>query len=301
MRNIEISRILTAAMETPWAILESKLAEIQLVLIGRLQGAELSAEDREAYLLKAEERQRYQQQGSVAVIPVFGVIAQRMNLMSAMSGGTSTEALARQVREAAADPAVSAIVLNFDTPGGTVSGTPEAHAAILEARSVKPIVGFANSMSASAGYWLMSAASEIVSTPSGQVGSIGVIFMHQDVSAAAEAEGVKTTIIKAGKYKADGNRFEPLSDEARSDIQSKVDAAYSMFVKDVAKGRGVPVGDVKSNFGEGRMLLAADAKAAGMIDRIETLDQTISRLSRSGKSVNSRRALEDQLNLASRF
>jgi capsid assembly protease len=300
MRNSEVSRVIAAARQEAWALMPEKLAQIEAFLHARLNGSEISAADREAYLLKAEQQQRYQQQGSIAVIPVFGVIAQRMSLMGAISGGTSTEALTKQIQQAASDPSISSIILNFDTPGGAVSGTPEAFAAIMEARAQKPVIGFANALAASAGYWLISACSEIVSTPSGMVGSIGVLMMHEDVSAAAEKDGVKVTFITAGKYKAEGNQFEPLSDEARANLQSKVDAAYSMFVKDIAKGRGITSAQVKSDYGEGRVLMASDAKAAGMIDRIETMDQTISRLSRAGKPSNSRKALGEVMDMAAK-
>lgn len=301
MRNSEVVRVLSAARHEPWALMPEKLEEIEAFLHARLNGAEISAADREAYLLKAEERQRYQQQGSIAVIPVFGVIAQRMSLMGAMSGGTSTENLTKQIRDAAADSSVSAIVLNMDTPGGAVSGTPEAFAAILDARSAKPVVASVNAMAASAGLWLASAAGEISITPSGMIGSLGVISMHKDLSVAAENEGVKVTYITAGKFKAEGNSFEPLSDEARAEMQSKVDAAYAMFVRDVAKGRGISAGDVKANFGQGRMLMAVDAKSVGMVDRIESLDQTVARLSRPGGVASSRKAMGERLEMSAKF
>jgi len=301
MRNFEISRVLNAARQTPWAILPEKLAEIQAVLLARLSGAEISAEDRAAYIKAADERQRYQQQGAVAVIPVFGVIAQRMGLMGAMSGGTSTEGLTKQIREAAADPSIASIVLNVDSPGGSVSGLPELHAEILSARASKPIVASSNSTMASAAYYIGSAASEVVITPSGRAGSVGVIAMHIEDSAALAQEGIKVTYITAGKFKAEANPHEPLTEEARAQLQADVDKYYGMFVRDVAKGRGVSVSDVKANFGEGRMLLAQDAKAAGMVDKIESLDQTIARLSRSGGALNSRKALHERLDLAAKF
>jgi len=301
MRNFEISRVLNAARQTPWAILPEKLAEIQAVLLARLSGAEISAEDRAAYIKAADERQRYQQQGAVAVIPVFGVIAQRMGLMGAMSGGTSTEGLTKQIREAAADPSIASIVLNVDSPGGSVSGLPELHAEIMAAREAKPVVASANATMASAAYYIGSAASEVAITPSGRAGSVGVIAMHIDDSAALEQDGIKVTYITAGKFKSEANPHEPLTEEARAQLQSDVDKYYAMFVRDVAKGRGISIADVKSNFGEGRMLLAQDAKAAGMVDRIETLDQTIARLSRSSRPVNSRKAIAERLDMAAKF
>lgn len=301
MRNSEITRIIHAAEHTPWAILETKLIEIREFLIARLNGAEISAEERDKLLVRAESQQRYQQLGSVAVIPVFGTISQRMNMLSAMSGGTSTEMLTKQIRDAAADPSISAIVLNVDSPGGTVQGVTEAHAAILQAREQKPVVASVNAMAGSAAYWLASAASEISITPSGSAGSVGVFAMHKDLSGAAEQEGVKVTYISAGKNKTLGNPFEPLSEEARTYLQGMVDDAYAMFVKDVAKGRGVAVSEVKSNFGEGKMLDAKDALSAGMVDKVESFDQTVARVSRAKATGGSRRALQDRLEMGAKF
>ena len=114
---------------------------------------------------------------------------------------------------------------------------------------------------------------------SGQVGSIGVYGVHEDLSKAAERLGVKTTLISAGKYKTEGNPWEPLSDLARSEMQSKVDAHYRQFTDDVAFGRGVSPGAVVKGYGEGRMLLARPALAAGMVDEIGTLDGVLEGIS----------------------
>jgi signal peptide peptidase SppA len=172
---------------------------------------------------------------------------------------------------------VGTIVLDIDSEGGSVEGTPELWTAIYDARQRKSVVAVANSMMASAAYWLGSAATEIVSTPSGSVGSIGVLHVHAEESKALEDAGIKLTVTKAGKYKGEGSPFEPLTDEAKDFIQSRVDEAYSMFVKDVAKGRGVPVNEVRKAYGQGRLLGAKEAKELGMIDRIATLDETIER------------------------
>lgn len=282
MRNTEISHILHAAYSVPWAIEKSKLDEIFAFLAGRASSVEVSTEERQKLLAAAEDRQRFSRDGAIAVIPVFGTIAQRISMLMASSGGTSTEQLTKQIRASVADPDVYSIVLNIDSPGGTVEGVPEAFAEILKARDVKPIIASVNSRSGSAAYWLAAAASEIVITPSGLTGSVGVFMKHEDLSAMAEKEGVKITYISAGDHKVDGNPFEPLSDDARDYFQKLVDSTYEMFVRDIAKGRGVTTTSVKENYGKGRMLLAKDALAAGMVDKIESFDATVTRLSRGG-------------------
>ncbi len=195
-------------------------------------------------------------------------------------GGTSTECFGAMFAQAVADPNVAAIVINVDSPGGTVSGVPELAAQINAARGTKPIVAVANGMAASAAYWLASQADEIVVTPSGEVGSIGVFCAHFDESGALEQAGVKPTLISAGKYKVEGNPFGPLTDEALASIQSRVDDLYAMFTSDVAKARAMPVDRVRGRaFGEGRMLGAKRSVNSGMADRVGTLSETIGRLS----------------------
>ena len=107
------------------------------------------------------------------------------------------------------------------------------------------------------------------------VGSIGVYTLHQDVSKAIDAAGLKFTFISAGKYKVEGNSFQPLTDEAAKASQANVDSYYGNFTSDVARGRGVPVDQVRNGFGQGRVVKDYDAMRAKMADRIGTLDATI--------------------------
>jgi signal peptide peptidase SppA len=169
-------------------------------------------------------------------------------------------------------------VFDVDSPGGTVTGVPELAAEIFAARGKKPIVAVANGMAASAAIWLATAADQVVCIPSGEVGSIGVYCAHQDVSAAMEKAGVSITFIKAGKFKTEGNPYEPANAEYFAYQQKGVDDTYQDFLAAVAKGRGVSVEKVEADFGQGRMLSAKDALAAGLIDRIATLDEVVSEL-----------------------
>jgi len=275
--------IIQAAMETPWAILPAKLEQIAGFLARKARGEQLSeAEIAAAVGDRQPGGAQVQRVGSVAVIPVLGTIAHRMEQFQSLSGpgGTSTNLLANRIREAAADPAVSSIILDIDSGGGAVGGVPELAELIMQLKQQKKIIAVASDFAASAAYWIAAAASEVVVTPSGQVGSIGVFMMHQDISKMAEMEGVKTTFVHAGPHKVEGNSFEPLSEEARASLQGKVDGYYEMFVKSVAQGRGVTPARVRADFGGGRMLLAKDALAAGMVDRIDTMDGTLERLLR---------------------
>lgn len=282
---MKYERILSEIYRKPWAILPEKLAVIGEIVRLRAAGEKFTKEEIRSRLESLEARAKpgdNQQFGSVALIPVYGVISHRINLMSEISGGTSVEKLTKQFRLALADSAVKAIVFDVDSPGGGVEGIPELASEILQSRGQKKIVAVANSLAASAAYWIASAADELVVIPSGQVGSIGVFTMHEDYSKAIESEGVKISVISAGKYKTEANPYEPLSDEARASLQEKVDSFYGMFLKAVAKGRGVSQAAVRDGFGQGRLVLAADAVKQRMADRSETLDQTLARLGANG-------------------
>ena len=163
-----------------------------------------------------------------------------------------------------------------------MAGVPELADEIYMSRSQKKTVAVANGTAASAAYWLAVSTSEMVVIPSGEVGSIGVFAAHEDVSKALESEGVKISLISAGKFKIDGNPYEPLTDSARADLQSKVDAFYGMFASSVARGRRALVSDVRGGFGQGRMVLAAQAVKEGMADRVATMDDTLARLGIGG-------------------
>jgi HK97 family phage major capsid protein len=286
-----LNRILRAATATPWAILPEKLEAIIGLLELRASGAKLSKAEIQARIGDGR-RGAPASGGAVAVLPLYGVVAHRMNAMNDVSapGGTSTEMFGQAFDKAMSDPNVAAIVIDIDSPGGSVEGVPELAAKIAAARGSKPIVAVANAMAASAAYWLAAAADEIVVTPSGLVGSIGVYQMHVDASEAVADEGLKVTYISAGKYKTEGNPHEPLSDEALAATQGMVDEFYGMFVKAVAKYRGVSVSDVTGGYGEGRVLTAKAAVAAGLADRVATLDETIARVGSGRQSAGRARA-----------
>lgn len=262
--------------ETPWAILRSKLDEIEAILQFHMEGGKFTAEELRARIGDPSSKPEPAKRGAVAVLPLQGVISHRMGGMSEMSGGMSTERFSSMLRQALADESIGSILIDVDSPGGTIAGVTELAAEIIAARAQKPIVAHINALGASAAYWIASAASEVVSTPSGMIGAIGVITSHVDTSKADEAEGVTRTVISAGKFKAEG--FGPLTDDAKAAIQARVDAAYATMTKDIAHGRGVKASDVRGGFGEGRVLSAKDALEAGMIDRIATMDETIARM-----------------------
>ena len=191
----------------------------------------------------------------------------------------STALLAQTMNALAGDESIGAIVLMVDSPGGVVTGVKEAGDAIFAARAKKPVVAVVNPLCASAALWLASQATEIVAVPSAEIGSVGVFMLHAECSKMLEMDGVKPTFIfaKDSPYKTEGNSFEPLSDEAKDYFQAEADEIMSEFVAALARGRGVNRAKVLSDFGQGRTMSAQKAKAAGMIDRVATLNVALAK------------------------
>jgi capsid assembly protease len=278
-----ITRIVRYLQSQPWAIERRKLDAILGFLELRASGGKVSDEELQALTVNAANRPSPRTAGAVAVIPIYGIISHRMNMLTQFSGGTSTESVSKLLKQCLADPNVKAIVFDVDSPGGSVDGVDELSSEIYKARGQKKMVSVVNTMAASAAYWISSAADEMVITPSGMAGSIGVYMVHEDDSAMNDAMGVKYTYISAGKYKTEANPDEPLSDEARAAIQQMVDSMYNSFVSAVARNRGVSVSDVRNGYGQGRAVLAKEAVAEKMCDRVATLDQTLARFGASGQ------------------
>jgi signal peptide peptidase SppA len=286
--SIKYARILREVCGALWAIQPMRLSDIVDVLAYQAAGGKLSMDEIREYVgMQAARPERVMQAGQgVAVIGLRGIISHRIEQVQDISGpgGTSVEGFRTRLRDALASTQVGAIVLDVDSPGGNVDGVPEMAAELFAARGEKPIVAVANTTAASGAYYIASQADEVVITPSGDVGSIGVFSAHEDMSAALEQEGIKMTLIHAGKYKVEGNPFEPLSDEGREAVQGRVDAVYDEFIDAVARGRGVKASAVRNGFGQGRSVGAREAVTMSMADSVETLDQVIQRL--QGRSGN---------------
>lgn len=284
---MSITRVVAAAVGQPWAMEPVKLSRVAAVVRARARGEAAPGLTTEEHAVVAARDARSARTPvtaggtSVAVIPVYGILAHRAGLMQDFSGGASYETFQAQLREAVRDPDVGAIVLDIDSPGGTVAGCIEAGEAIYQARSAKPIVAVANTQAASAAYWLATQAQELYVTPSGTVGSVGVYMLHEDDSGLLEQAGVTMTFVHAGDYKVEGNSYEPLGAEARAEWQAWVDACRDQFVAAVARGRGVDAAHVLAHFGQGRLLRAESALAVGMVDGIATLDDVVAKLGAS--------------------
>lgn len=240
------------------------------------------------FTTKAAEPSAQPVTAGVAVISLTGIITPQGSFFDFLFGGTPGGLLAfrNAFMEAVNSPDVSAIVIDVDSPGGLVDLVPETAELVRSARGSKPIVAIADTLMASAAYWIAAQADEIAITPSGYAGSVGVYRVHEDWSRFNEEFGVAVTYVHAGEYKVEGNMDEPLQAEAREQWQSDVDDAYALFVGDVAAGRGVSTQTVINEYGKGRCLNAPRALQAGLVDRIATYDDVIAGLLAGGGSTD---------------
>ena len=263
----------------PWAITPDKHREILAIYKTHLRGDKIDLAGVEAIIGHPldNEQKPYEVVNGAAVLTVHGVIARRMNLFSRISGGVSTELLERDFKAALADEAVERIILDIDSPGGAVGGTPELAEVIYSARGEKPIIAVASGMMASAAYWIGSAADQIFITgPTTIVGSIGIVAVHVDESRAEETLGLKVSEITAGRHKRMVSQHEPLSREGRESMQESVDYMYGLFLESVSKHRGVgDVDRVHEEMADARVFIGEQAIVAGLVDGVSTLEAVI--------------------------
>lgn len=206
-------------------------------------------------------------QNKTAIIPIQGVLTKD----GPRYYGTNYDTITTAAEAAGADPNVKRVILSVDSPGGNVTGLPETAAAIAQLAKIKPVSAIVEGLSASAAYYITSQAHDITVTPSGEVGSVGVRMMHVDISKMLEDAGYKVTEIHAGNFKTEWSPFKPLTDEAKADMQTRLDEMHVDFISAVSTGRGARATDeIKANrFGEGRVFSAIAAKAHGMVDHIQ--------------------------------
>jgi capsid assembly protease len=212
----------------------------------------------------------------IGIIPVTGTLVKRAGAVEAASGLLSYTAIEEMILDAATDPAVKAILMDIDSPGGEVGGVFDLAELIVQARETKPIWAIADD-AFSAAYLLASSAERIYLPQAAGIGSVGIIAVHVDESQKDAKEGRSYTTVHAGARKNDFSSHEPLSNDARSNLQQEVDRLYSMFVGVVAKGRNLPKATVRAT--EAGIFFGSNAVKVGLADRIGTIRDALVDLS----------------------
>jgi ClpP class serine protease len=238
--------------------------------------------------------------GGVAVIPIHGVIEYKMSFWGWLYGGTSCQAIQRALQQAIADPEVTRVIFDVDSPGGIYTGVPETANAIFAARDKLDLVAIANPEAASGSIWLAAAASRFVVIHSGWAGSIGSYNILTSWARMYEEAGIDRETIRDPVGKAEGMLHEPISDALRDDTKQRVQAITAEFHAAMAKFRGVKTSVVKSDFGEGRMLMGPDAVKAGLCDAVSTLEAEVGRGNKRSGGGRMRTELNGRLAMKSR-
>lgn len=214
----------------------------------------------------------------VAVIPVYGVIGKGLGWFV----DASTDWLKEQIRRAANDARVGAILLHIESPGGTVAGMGELIKEIRQARAKKPVLANISEVGASGAYWLASQADRISANEYAVVGGIGVFSLLYDTSKAFERFGVKVHLVTSGALKGQGAPGVKLKKEFLDDVQQKVDTLFDFFLEDVAVGRGMPKESIIP-LADGRTFMAAVAMAHGLIDAVESFEEALEYAKATGR------------------
>lgn len=251
----------------PWAIRGDRLQ--QMISVSRSNFDLLSG------MKLKKDRPAYEVTNGVAVIDISGVLVKGLSMFATIFNERSMPDIGRDFKSALLDPEVKSIVLAVDSPGGSVDGTHELVQEIREARGKKPIITVADGIMASAAYWIGSAADAVYITgPTVEVGSIGIVAVHRDVSEQDRMAGEKYTEITAGKYKRMVSTHKPLSDEGREYLQERVDGIYRIFVESVASLRGTSIPRT-IEMADGKIFMGQAAVDVGLVDGIKPLAEII--------------------------
>lgn len=200
----------------------------------------------------------------VAMINVVGEIFSDPENTS--SGASDTNIIAR-LRHAAGDPAVTAIIVNLETPGGGVLASDAIYREVSEISRDLPVVALMGDVAASGGYYIAAGATEIVAHPYTWTGSIGVIATIPNVEEAAGKLGVTMNVIKSGELKDLGSPFRPLTEQEQQIFQGLIDEAYNGFVEIVSEGRDLSLERTRE-LADGRIYSGLQAEQLGLIDHL---------------------------------
>lgn len=270
----------------PWAIREDAFN----ALLHRARTLNLHMHMQSSDVIDAQERAaggaEYETIGNVAIIQLNGPM---MKHESSFSRGSGTINARRKIRAAAKNPDVASILLHIESPGGTAAGTKELADEITEARKTKTVWAYAEDLCCSAAYWVASQAEKVFANGPAIVGSIGTYMAIADWSKLFEDAGVTVHVIRAGQFKGAGTMGTEITDEHLAEFQRIITQTNDFFLKAVARGRGMSSKRVQE-LADGRVHLASDAQELGLIDGVQTLEATLSQLSKVKRMTTSARS-----------
>lgn len=199
--------------------------------------------------------------GKVGIIPIEGII------------GDSGE-LVEQINEFADDRRIKAVVLRIDSPGGGVAPSQEIYQAVRELKKKKKVVASMGSVAASGGYLIAVAADRVVANPGSITGSISTVMHYANVEELLKKVGVRSSVVKSGKFKDIGSPTREMTAEEKSLIQAIVDDIYDQFVRTIAENRKLPLQRI-FELADGRIFSGRQAKDLGLVDELGGLQDAV--------------------------
>lgn len=216
--------------------------------------------------------------GDTAVLQVYGDLVPKESWFNRYFGMVSYEEI-RNAAIMAAEGGAKALLLDFDTGGGAVTGIGELSDFLKEFDSnVMPVYSYTGANMLSAGYWLGSVGRKVYAGPMALSGSIGVITAHFSYYRAMKEQGIDVTMFRQGEFKALGSPYEQLDDKAKADIEARMGKFYGMFLGHVSEQRGMTVQALIDTAAEGRVFVGADAVSVGLVDAITSFDKVVAML-----------------------
>ena len=207
----------------------------------------------------------------VAVIPVEGTLINKGAWIGAYCGDTSYQGLSTQIariEDAAQRGQVRAAVLEVDSFGGETDGVFELADQVFALSQAIPTLAILTDNACSAAYLIASQARQVIGPQFGQIGSIGALTLHADLTGALAQEGVKVTILRAGTQKARFNSVEPLPEDVAAKVIARNEAIRTQFASVVARSRGRRMTQAQALATQADSFDCVDAIDLGLVDAV---------------------------------
>lgn len=211
-------------------------------------------------------------QGNVGIISIKGSLVEGAANWMRYYGVTGYDDIRAALVDAVRHQGVQAILLDIKSGGGDVAGCHELAQLIDRVNAIKPIITYTGATMASAALWLGCSVTKVYAAETAMVGSLGVLTVHAERSKQLEEDGIKVTVVRAGKDKALANPYEPLSEKGKEDLQNNANALYDVFLPWVASKRGMSSATAEAKFGQGTVFVGKQALAAGLVDELGTYE-----------------------------
>jgi len=280
--NFTSMNVLSAIDGTVWAMTEPALEEMKRGIEGLeyrdLLSARAELEDATGNrgVLKEQENELeddvYEVEGSTAVVPVYGKMFPRANMMTQLSGGVSTRKLTEAFGEIEGRADLERMLMVFDSPGGSIQGLTNA------ARKVRRMdtetITLAEGLMASAAYFVGSAADQVMASPDSMVGAIGSVATIVSYADKYEEEGIQVEVVRSAEKKAKPNQSEPIDEDSVKEVQRLVNSAHNQFVAQVAINRNLSEETVDT-MADGSVITGSEAEDTDFVDDVKTIGEVM--------------------------